>query len=99
METIELLNKKIKEGKSIAWYSIGYYISAGGEYSFSVKIPIFGTQNRDQNVCKVLIDFLGEMFWINVNQNQIYSGGGYGHDTFKAGRLLRFELEDIAKNN
>jgi len=98
MESLRLiLNNRLKEGKSIAVYAIGYYISCGGRLGFDIKVPIFKFIEESETNIKVLIEYLGSMMWINVKpKHAIYgcchSGKIAPNDE---GKLIRLKLEAL----
>ncbi len=94
--TQERLNKALEQGKSIAWWAMGYYISYGGPYGFDLKIPIFQYIEQSQHTTKVLIDYLGLMMWINIRPQQLHYGWGGQNPPSPEGKEIRRKLESIS---
>ena len=66
----ERLDRELAKGKSIAWWAIGYYNTAGNQFSPSLKVSVFDipeylyTCNNyppPSRTIKVLVDYLGSM--------------------------------------
>ncbi len=97
--TQDTLNTELSNGKSIAWWAIGYYLTAGNQFSPSLKIPIFQFIEQSSHNTKVLIDYLGSMMWINLKPEQVFYGWGGTNAPSSEGKLLRLRLEVIMSNN
>lgn len=105
MKTVqETLNKELSNGKSIAWWAVGYYVTAGNVHCPRLKIPIFGMSDYihtcsyyppPSRTVKVLIDYLGSMMWINVRFGQLHFGCGGTNPPSPEGKELRRRLEAI----
>ena len=96
MKTIQnTLDKELSKGKSIAWWAIGYYISAGNQYSPSLKIPIFQFIEQSKHNTRVLIDYLGSMMWINCRPENVFYGWGGKDAPSPIGKEIRRKLEEI----
>lgn len=92
----KMLDKKLVLNQSIAKWAIGFYVCTGGEHGFNLKIPIFGIMIIPQSgVAKVLVDYLNEMFWINVNLYDIFRDEQRVHLCSEIGITLRKQLEGI----
>ena len=101
METVqERLNKELTQGKSIADWAIGYYISIGNEHCFSINIPIFQFIEHSKYNTIVLIDYLGSMMWINIQSERVFYGWGINNNNSPSqkGKDLRRKLETINQN-
>lgn len=96
METVQqTLNDKLSKGESIAQFAIGYYLTAGNQYSPSLQVPIFEFKEQSRFNSMVLIDYLGSMMWINVRPENVF----YGWCGKDRGKELRRKLEAIKCNN
>jgi len=105
MKTVQdILNIELVNNKSIAWWAMGFYVTAGNVHSPKLKIPIFGmsefihtciTYPPPSRSVKVLIDYLGSMMWINVRFEQLHFGYGGENPPSPEGKELRRKLEQL----
>lgn len=95
------LNNELKKGNSIAWWAKGYYVTVGNVHSESLKVPIFDfiESDRTPDVYQVLIDYLGEMMWINVRKEQVHYGYAGDNSPSKEGKDIRARLENLKLHN
>jgi hypothetical protein len=99
MDTKEFLDKRLKESKSIAKFASGFYVSRGGTHGFDIKIAIFGMKLFPMTAhcidSKVLIEAFNEMFWINLNSQDIFVDSQNLHLDSQTGEAIRLKLEAI----
>ena len=93
----EYLNRKLQEGKSIAWFARGYYISRGINPDMNLKIPIFDIKDnldmiKPHETTQVLCECFGELMWINVQAYNIMVGT-VPNNYSKEGKYIRAMLE------
>lgn len=95
MKTVQhTLNQELEQGKSIAWWACGYYVTASNVHCPALKIVIFGWEQNDKH-CKVLVDYLGSMMWINIWTIQLHVGWGGENPPSPEGKTLRLGLEQL----
>jgi len=99
---VDLLNKKLEKKQSIANWASGFYVCTGGPHGFNLKVPIFGCvilpnegKEHVHNVAKVLVDYLNEMFWINVDLHDIFRDEQRICLCPEVGQKIRKQLEEI----
>ena len=98
MESIQdRLNKELSEGKSIAWWAMGYYVSVGNQFSPSLKVPIFNFIEQSKSNTMALIEYLGSMMWINVRPETVFYGWGKDGENSPSyiGKKLRLTIEGL----
>jgi hypothetical protein len=87
------LDEMLKNNKSIARFAVGYYIARGGSKTLEYKIPIFAYELKSDVMYRVLIEYLGMMFWINVQTKDVFYGGNVGLHRSTEGKQLMASLE------